>query len=127
MTVLASRVGEHAMESETAEELGGRLAREDPEFEIMEAGCRPHPKDRYPAWNSTFSVGIRPVVSRGRKATAWVRVSGSVADEPSIDRATEGLAVIMNGGGRLLPRPPRGIQFKITPSGRDGGLTRRPR
>lgn len=96
------------------------------EFEIMEAGWRP--SRRRGIRSGTFSVGIRPRVVSGRKAAAWVRISGGVSDEARVDREAAGICQLLNWEHcrePLLPaRAPTGIRYIITKSGKAGGLRR---
>lgn len=92
-------------------------------FEIMEAGWRPGVLGGYAG--QTFSVGIRPTVASGRKAAAWVRISGAVHEERGVDYWSRVVLGALNDGFLELPaRAAPGIQYRITPAGKAGGLRR---
>jgi len=96
------------------------------EFEIMEAGGRPHPA-RHPGWNKTFSVGIRPKVASGRKKAARVRIAGPVHNEQEVDREARRVLVSLTRDGpsaRIVPALLVGISYTITKAGKRGGLRR---
>ena len=103
-------------------------------FEIMEAACRPGPGSAVlsPASQATFSVGIRPVVAKGRKKAAWVRVVGPVLEEKLVDSHAGFVAQVLSGkgcdqGGLFvpgLPPIPCGLAYSITAAGKRGGLRR---
>lgn len=96
------------------------------DFEIMKAACRPGPGNTMlsPASQRTFSVAIRPVVAKGRKAAAWVRIVGAVRDEASIDRAAQAIRDILIAGSLALPRAAPRLRYRITAAGKRGGLRR---